>query len=250
MAELARQKRVRAGHRSSATKIMGQVEPCLSESPPDASKLTRLKRSLEDKLQSLITLDDEILVLTPEDSIEAEIVQADECRQNIYEALSRLEIALCQPPTESSSIRPVVAAAPRSRAFPASDGTRSPELSSDRASGATTTLPTRPRVRLPKITLPRFNGDPVKWLPFWDAYNSSIHVNPELTEIDKFSYLRSLLDHTALEAIAGLSLSSANYEHAIEFLHKRFGNKQLIISKHMDALMHMEHISSDRHLKD
>ena len=251
MAELARQKRVRAGHRSSSTKIMGQVEPCLSESPPDASKLTRLKRSLEDKLQSLSTLDDEILGLTPEDSIEAEIVQADECRQNIYEALSRLEIALCQPPTESSSIRPVVvAAAPRSRASPASDGTRSPELSSDRASGATTTLPTRPRVRLPKITLPRFNGDPVKWLPFWDAYNSSIHVNPELTEIDKFSYLRSLLDHTALEAIAGLSLSSANYEHAIELLHKRFGNKQVIISKHMDALMHMEHISSDRHLKE
>ena len=77
MAELARQKRVRAGHRSSSTKIMGQVEPCLSESPPDASKLTQLKWSLEDKLQSLSTLDDEILGLTPEDSIEAVIVHVD-----------------------------------------------------------------------------------------------------------------------------------------------------------------------------
>jgi len=90
----------------------------------------------------------------------------------------------------------------------------------------------------------------VKWTSFWDSYQSAIHLNSELTEVDKFNYLRSLLEHTAFDAIAGLTLSAANYQQAIEILRKRFGNKQVIISKHMDTLMNMDAISSDRNLKE
>lgn len=54
--------------------------------------------------------------------------------------------------------------------------------------------------------------------------------------IDKFSYLHSLLDSIASDAIAGLTLTSANYEEAISTLKRRFGNEQLIVSKHIDAL--------------
>ncbi len=75
-------------------------------------------------------------------------------------------------------------------------------------------------------------------------------MNRDLSEVDKFNYLRSLLDSTALEAIAGLVLSSANYQQAIDILRKRFGNKQTIISKHMDTLMRVDAIPSGRHLKD
>ena len=39
------------------------------------------------------------------------------------------------------------------------------------------------RVKLPKITLPRFNGDPVRWTSFWDSYQSAIYLNSELTEV-------------------------------------------------------------------
>ena len=105
-------------------------------------------------------------------------------------------------------------------------------------------------MKLPKITLPRFSGDPVKWVSLWDSYKSATHTNSELSEVDKFNYLRSLLDHTAFDAIAGLTLSSANYQQAVNILCKRFGNKQVIISKHMDTLMHMDPIPSDRHLRD
>ena len=105
-------------------------------------------------------------------------------------------------------------------------------------------------MKLPKISLPRFGGDPVKWTSFWDSYQSAIHNNDGLSDVDKFNYLRSLLDHTALDAIAGLTLSSANYQQAIEILCKRFGNKQVIVSKLMDTLMSMNPISSDRHLRD
>ena len=68
--------------------------------------------------------------------------------------------------------------------------------------------------------------------------------------MDKFNYLRSLLEHTALDAIAGLTLSAANYQEAVEILRKRFGNKPLIISKHMETLLNAEPVTSDQSLKE
>ena len=120
------------------------------------------------------------------------------------------------------------------------------------AGGTSGTDPPGPsaRVKLPKITLPRFNGNLMKWTAFWDSYHSAIHTNGQLSEIDKFNYLRSLLDHTAYDAIAGLALSAANYQEAVEVLKKRFGNRQLIISKHMEALLSVATISSDHQLRD
>ena len=90
----------------------------------------------------------------------------------------------------------------------------------------------------------------MKWSTFWDSYESAIHKNDELTDVDKFNYLRSFLEGTALEAIAGLTLSAANYQEAVELLQKRFGNKSLIISIHMETLLNMESPTSDQSLKE
>lgn len=72
-----------------------------------------------------------------------------------------------------------------------------------------------PRVKLPKLLFKKFNGDLMKWATFWDTFESAIHDNPALGSIDKFNYLNLLLDSAASEAIAGLMLTSANYEEAI-----------------------------------
>ena len=65
-------------------------------------------------------------------------------------------------------------------------------------------------------------------------------MNPDLTGMDKFNYLHSLLERAAAEAISGLKVTAANYEEAVSILKKRFGNKQQIINKHMDALLSLE----------
>ena len=70
-------------------------------------------------------------------------------------------------------------------------------------------------VKLPKISMKQFNGDLTKWVSFWDTFNSTIHSNPNLSDVDKFTYLLSLLDSSAADAVAGLTLSSANYEEAM-----------------------------------
>lgn len=106
------------------------------------------------------------------------------------------------------------------------------------------------KVKLPKLSLPHFNGDLKKWPTFWDSYESAIRKNDELTDIDKFKYLRSLLKCPALDAIAGLAWSAVNYKEAVEILQKRFGNKPLIISKHMETLLNAEPLTSDQSLKE
>ena len=248
--ELVAKKRVRAGHRASTTRFLGQVESAVVGESLDVAKITQLRRSLEDKLKALNTLDDTILTLTPEEAIEEEIVQADEIRELIYTALSRLELALKPAPAPVTAAARIKKASDSSvsekpKDTPPKHGLPPRDPTADESDGEVHTKGAK--VKLPKITLPRFNGDPVKWTSFWDSYQSAVHAN---SEVDKFNYLRSLLDSSAHNAIAGLTLSSANYQQAIEILRKRFGNKQIIISKHMDTLLNMDTISSDRHLKD
>ena len=67
-----------------------------------------------------------------------------------------------------------------------------------------------PRVRLPNLVLKKFGGDPTEWITFWDSFESAVHINSDLTDMDKFNYLHSLLDKMAIEAISGLKLKAAN----------------------------------------
>ena len=43
-----------------------------------------------------------------------------------------------------------------------------------------------------------------------------MHNNEQLSDIEKFNYLNSLLKHTARESISGFALTAANYQQAVE----------------------------------
>ena len=77
---ITRKKRLRAGHRASTTRILGQVQPAIDSKFLDVAKIDQLKRSLEEKLKCLSLFNDEVLTLIPEEAIEDEIVQTDEIR--------------------------------------------------------------------------------------------------------------------------------------------------------------------------
>ena len=119
---------------------------------------------------------------------------------------------------------------------PHDDGTRSspPPASSPVQSHSEHSRAHGPKVKLPKLSLKKFNGEPTDWITFWDAFESSIHNNSE---------------RTAADAISGLSLTSTNYAEAIALLKKRFGNRQQIVNKHMDQLLALEPVTSLRDLK-
>ena len=104
-------------------------------------------------------------------------------------------------------------------------------------------------VRLPKLHLRHFNGDLTKWTGFWESFEAAVDSNPDLSSVEKFNYLSSLLENTAREAIACLSLTKVNYAEAVSTLKRRFGGTQQIISKHMEALLQVEAVSSFQNVK-
>ena len=102
----------------------------------------------------------------------------------------------------------------------------------------------RGTVRLPKLSLPVFSGNLLEWQLFYDSFLSSVHSRTDLSEIDKFNYLKSQLTGSALDVIKGFSLSAENYGTAFELLCERFGKKQLIIRAHIKALLNLPSVQS------
>ena len=180
------------------------------EHPPRESWDRSTLLLLLSHLRSLTALDNEILPLLDEEAIEAEIVETDEIKEQVYAALPKLEVAL-KPTTVERAPTHAAPATPEPTPKPPETPRTRPGTEGDDSAGEATSTTRGARVKLPKISLPHFSGDPVKWTSFWESYQSAIHGNDGLSDIDKFNYLRSLLDHTALDAIAGLTLSTTNY---------------------------------------
>ena len=121
----------------------------------------------------------------------------------MYAALVKIERALKQTATAVPGTTPAIAAGPL------------PAISTRTGS----------YVKLPKLNIQPFKGELTTWTPFWESYCAAVHDNTSLMDTEKFNYLHTLLQHTALDAIWGLSLTAPNYRDAISILEKRFGNK-------------------------
>ncbi|XP_065918799.1 uncharacterized protein [Dysidea avara] len=93
--------------------------------------------------------------------------------------------------------------------------------------------------RLPKLTLPTFNGNPLQWQPFWDSFTAGVDSNPNLTHAQKFAYLRAQLEGDASHVTAGFPLTDNNYLPAVTLLQERFGQRYNIIDAHLEALLHV-----------
>ena len=103
--------------------------------------------------------------------------------------------------------------------------------------------PQQHTTNLPKLHIPKFSGDILKWFEFSDMFKASI-ASRNLSDVEKFSYLKSLLEGPALDTIAGLPLSSANYKVAETLLSDRFGKKQTCINAHYTALRDLQPASN------
>ncbi len=53
-------------------------------------------------------------------------------------------------------------------------------------------------IKLPKLVLPKFRGDITSYRTFWESFESAVHKNVYLSNIDKFNYLLSLLERNLI----------------------------------------------------
>ena len=136
--ELRRKKRVRVGHKSSATKMITKAEELLAASGLlDLNKLDQIGMSLKEKLEEIKVLDSEVLELVENAELEEEISQADRYKEQIFSTLSSIEKAVRPAP-----LPPATTAASPSHAIGA---------------GRTPSAAHGSKVRLPKLTIKTFN---------------------------------------------------------------------------------------------
>ena len=199
----------------------------------DISRFRQLKKWLQHKADTLRTLDKEILGKTPDKELEDETQQSDIFAESVQLHVVVMKLAKALEEIEGTSDSTTKTASRRST--PPSSPThvyhQAPVLGMA-ASLATATVFSTTRVKLPKLSLRKFDGDMSKRMSFSDSLESTVHQNPDLSEVDKFNYLTLMLEHSASGAIGGLSLTASNYNEAVAILRKRFGNKQVIISRH------------------
>ena len=100
-------------------------------------------------------------------------------------------------------------------------------------------------VKLPTFNLKLFEGDPRNWKAFIEAFEASFDNKDDLSEVEKFTYLKGYLKGVALNTIEGLPLTNDNYKRGLDLLKKQYGNPQLIISRHMNDLIKIEKVNSN-----
>jgi hypothetical protein len=102
-------------------------------------------------------------------------------------------------------------------------------------------------IKLPTIKLPTYDGNYLRWLEFRDTFESLIHSNDSISDINKFHYLRSSLEGGAALIIKSLEFSSKNYTIAWDLICERYDNKKVLINNHLKALFEMECVSYESH---
>ena len=245
--DLERIRARRHGHRGVATKYTQEAKQIFETESIDNSqreRLASLQVLLQEKLKVLLKLDEDILSTCATEDIEREIKESDTVNSRITETIERCKrikqpVSVTRTTPERRESTPVHSEE-RNADDPENSG------AGDESHVSQPSVVTALKPKLPKLTLPKFKGEVTRFRSFWDSYNSAIHSNHDISAIDKFNYLRALVEGPAARAIQGLALSAANYETAVEILQTRFGKTQQIISAHMDDLLKLPACTEDK----
>lgn len=100
-------------------------------------------------------------------------------------------------------------------------------------------------IKLPTISIPEFDGSYEHWLEFRDTFQSLIHNSKEITDIQKFHYLKSALKANASLVIDSLQFSADNYTIAWELLMNRYNNSRLLVHNHLKSLFSMPTLTKE-----
>ncbi|GFQ65433.1 integrase catalytic domain-containing protein, partial [Trichonephila clavata] len=218
---LERAKRARSVSRSLVTKQINKLENEINNSA-DKTTVHEIYVQLISKYEELSTLDKEVESLINIESLEDEILTREEYRDKfiIWKIRAERYIGTVSSITFQNSVE------------------NQPQNVTPLNNTVSSVLTNQPR--LPKLTLESFSGKDISSFPsFWARFKSAVDDNSNLNDVDKFSYLKSVVTSDAELAIRGLTLTPENYAKAVKILEDRFGRKELIVDYHMNRLLNL-----------
>lgn len=212
-------------------KYLDQVERQInSNSPIEKTTFYEIENrylKLENLLSEFESVQMEIatLIFNQEEEIFDDLTEHETFEEFYYKVISR-----CRALMDSLSPQPEISA---NRV--AKSASRSSRESYDSNS--------RMHIKLPTISLPKFDGSSENWLEFRDTFSSLIHENPDLPAVQKFHYLKASLTNLAEQIIKSITISDSNYEIAWNLICKRFNNRRSLIENHVRSLFNLENIN-------
>ena len=99
-------------------------------------------------------------------------------------------------------------------------------------------------MKLPKLELASFSGDPALWSVFYQNFKSIIHDNKSLTDTQKVQYLLPKLSGKALSICSGIPATGENYQIIWKTLVQRFEDKRYLSSHYMEQMMQFKPVTS------
>jgi len=187
MAEvLKKQRKIGGGHRAHVKKLLAQVEDSITNFEPSLQdKLLQQKIIPREKLDTLKNLDSKILELVDDEnedeSIEHEVAEASKITDEITLAVHVVRIDLTLKSLQ------IILLSPQPKCFNWKCKLKSPIWTT--LHGATAAFNIEIRAKLLKLEIKRFHCRPTEWQAFMDCFDSAVHSNLKLSNVDKMNYL-------------------------------------------------------------
>ena len=196
----ARLTRLRAGSKAAVTKLTKDLNVWVTSASQDAIKAKR--GSLEKALTTISSYNEQLYDIYDDDTLTASMEEDMRYEEMIGEKIAFLDRHLNSAPTTM----------------------KEKEKSS---------------VKLPALQLPTFEGQSRLWTGFWDLFSCSVHDRRDLTDIQKFTYLKGQLVGEPSRLISGFNLEGANYQSAVQLLRDTYGQTDQIKADHITSFYHL-----------
>jgi hypothetical protein len=205
------------------------LERLLTEDPLDVSEIKVTITQLQDKATRLAAIDEEVQQKIEEDlsedPVELENKMTDEMQtsESYRENVARW-VTLGKEALTASTPQPSNGGSSSSSA----EGSSTPSNGNQQEYRMTTAAASS--FRLPEFRLPRFNGQDILRFPsYFDQFQSLVHQNPSITDVQRFCLLKESLSGTPLSLVDGLMVTSENYAKALELLDEAYNDPNLLL---------------------
>ena len=105
-------------------------------------------------------------------------------------------------------------------------------------SSLSTSVSRTDNIKLPKLELPTFDGEPLSWPLFWEHFSVAIDQNSRLSDEEKLAYLRSAMKSPlAIQIVSPQTGGSHKYSTLLNLLKQTFEDKRKIYCNHLNSLL-------------
>ncbi|XP_077265462.1 uncharacterized protein LOC143899225 [Temnothorax americanus] len=193
-------------NRSTLKAQLTNLEKIIAEDRLDEANLKMRLKRITELFHAYEELHDELHLLEPADE---NLVELNDIQDRYYTVASKIEILT--PASTSHTVNL------NATSIPVDNNMR--------------------RIKLPVAELPKFDGNLEKWLSFKNTFVTMIDSRQDITDLQKFLYLKDSLRDDALNKITIYNVSEENYKNAWKLLNDSYERKQILIAKHLDAII-------------